>query len=262
MWALLLGTIFFLSNRTADIPVKIKRPLPHINPQNTYDYDLDIAFNNIRKKFPSIRTVREIPEDYVRPRRKRQHMMETSEAGALVTLYADFPEQPLDMCITPCSLNMNVSEKYNMIIFKYGFEPLHWWVDTGIWPAEDVMEVPLGPSWLQTFEEQKSCFDENEVRISEDRDAEVCKRHPPRMPPQAKKSGHCRVMFDVTNTGYPTDVETLNCTDPIFKAAAIHSTRLWYYYPKVENNILVKRTNMRSKISFRLTDEAGELIPE
>jgi len=94
--------------RTQDVPLSAKRPLRHVNPKEAYDFELELAFKNIKKPFPAIKTVREIPEGYVRPRRKRQHKMETSEAGALVVLYADFPERPLDMCITPCSLNMNV----------------------------------------------------------------------------------------------------------------------------------------------------------
>jgi len=248
--------------RTQDVPLSAKRPLRHVNPKEAYDFELELAFKNIKKPFPAIKTVREIPEGYVRPRRKRQHKMETSEAGALVVLYADFPERPLDMCITPCSLNMNVSDKYNMIIYKYGFEPQHGWVDTGIWPADDTMTIPLGTDWLKTYKEQKKCFDKNEARLSEDQDAEVCNRIPPQMPRQAQKSGHCNVMFNVSKTGYPTDVEALNCTDPIFKAPAINSARLWYYYPKVENNSFVERRNIRNKITFRLTDESGELIPE
>lgn len=166
------------------------------------------------------------------------------------------------MCITPCSLNAKVSEKYHIITYKYGFAPRHGWVDTGIWPAEDVMTIPLGPNWLETYQNQKSCFDQNEVRLSKDQDAEVCKRHPPDMPSKAQKSGHCNVMFNVTNTGYPTDVQALNCSDPVFKAPAVQSVRFWYYYPKIENGTLVERRNIRSKITFKLTDETGELIPE
>lgn len=262
---LLFGFVHYKTKKVQDTPsaiVTTKRPLPHLDPVGAYDHDLNLGFKNFKQPFPGIKTIREIPEGYVRPRRKRQHKMKTSEPGALVTLYADFPEQPLDMCITPCNLNMHVSEKYRIIVHKYGFEPQHWWVDTGLWSADKTMEVPLRTNWLETFKEQKICFDKNEARLSEDQDADICKRLPPYMPPQAQKSGHCNMMFNISKTGYPKEVEALSCTDPIFKAAAVNSVRGWYYYPKVENNKFVERTNMRNKLTFRLTNEEGELIPE
>lgn len=242
--------------------IKTKPSLPHINPLEAYNYLQDFSFKKVKNTFPSIEIVREIPKDYVRPRRTRKYKIKTSEEGVLATLYALYPENPLDMCVTPCSLNTNVSEQYNIIIYKHGFLPSHTYLDTGVWPDENPIEASLGINWLQTFEEQKKCFDQNEDRLSRDRDAEVCKRHPPKMPPQARKSGRCRVMFNVSKTGYPRDVQALNCTDPVFKAASISSVRSWYYYPKIEKGNFVEQKNVRSKVSYRLRDENGEIIPE
>ena len=231
--ALIFGATLYLTKRPADVPVKTeqipektsevvpvapdpsvvtKRPLPHISHKDTYDYDMRTVIRNVRNTLPNIKIISEIPEGFVRPRKNRRLKVEAAEPGALVTLYANFPEQPIDMCYSPCSLNTDASEEYSLITYKYGFERVFRGVDTGLWGTDEVLNISMGPNWLETYEKQKSCFEENEARRSEDRDAEICIRNPPYGLERAPKSGHCRVKFTVAKTGYIEDVQVLNCT--------------------------------------------------
>jgi len=268
--ALVFGSLYFqseskavASKKAAAAPEVKTRPLPHISPKESYAYDLNAIAKRAKfNAFPKIKFVKEIPENFVRPRKNRQIKLEASEPGALIAIYDYFPAQPLDICLSPCRLSVDVSEKYQIVTYKYGHLRYFGWVDTGIWPADKVFKTDLGPNWLETFETMKSCFEENEARRSEDRDAEPCIRHPPIPPQPAPRSAHCRMKFTITKAGYTKDVEAISCTDDFFKAAAVENVRTWYYYPKVENNEFVERLNKRSKIRFEILDENGNLIPE
>jgi len=95
-----------------------------------------------------------------------------------------------------------------------------------------------------------------------DRDAQPLVRIPPIMPPRAEKSGHCRVRFDVSPEGAPFNVITTYCTSKVFDRASTKSVQKWKYNPKIVDGRPVSRTGVESKITFRLTDERGKIIPE
>lgn len=95
-----------------------------------------------------------------------------------------------------------------------------------------------------------------------DRDAQPLVRIPPIMPPRAEKSGHCRVRFDVSPEGAPFNVVATYCTQKLFERASTKSVQKWKYNPKIVDGRSVSRSGVESKISFRLTDERGKIIPE
>lgn len=95
-----------------------------------------------------------------------------------------------------------------------------------------------------------------------DRDAQPLVRIPPIMPPRAEKSGHCRVKFDVSPEGAPFNVETTSCSSSVFKSSSIRSVQKWKYNPKILDGRPTARKGVQSKITFRLTDERGKIIPE
>lgn len=99
------------------------------------------------------------------------------------------------------------------------------------------------------------------IQVS-DRDAQPLVRIPPIMPPRAEKSGHCRVRFDVSPEGQPFNVETTYCTQSLFSRASVKSVQKWKYNPKIVDGRAVSRSGVESKITFRLTDDRGRLIPE
>ncbi len=114
---------------------------------------------------------------------------------------------------------------------------------------------------IPKFEPPKIDRQNFKIQVS-DRDAQPLVRIPPIMPPRAEKSGHCKVRFDVSPEGSPFNVTAPYCTQSLFSRASIKSVEKWKYNPKIVDGRSVARTGVESKITFRLQDERGKLIPE
>ena len=111
------------------------------------------------------------------------------------------------------------------------------------------------------FEAPKIDRQNFKIQVS-DRDAQPLVRIPPIMPPRAETSGHCKVQFDVSPEGQPFNVLATYCTKSLFKRSSIKSVQKWKYNPKIVDGRGVARSGVESKITFRLTDERGKIIPE
>jgi len=111
------------------------------------------------------------------------------------------------------------------------------------------------------FEAPKIDRSDFKIAVS-DRDAQPLVRIPPVMPPNAEKSGHCKVRFDVSPDGGPFNVQTTYCSQSLFKRATVRSVEKWKYQPKIQDGVAVGRTGVESQITFRLADERGNVIPE
>ncbi len=114
---------------------------------------------------------------------------------------------------------------------------------------------------IPEFEAPKIDKQNFKIAVS-DRDAQPLVRIPPIMPPRAEKSGHCKVRFDVSPEGAPFNVSATYCTQSLFSRATIKSVQKWKYNPKIVDGRSVSRSGVESKITFRLTDERGKIIPE
>ncbi len=114
---------------------------------------------------------------------------------------------------------------------------------------------------IPEFEPPKIDRQNFKIQVS-DRDAQPLVRIPPIMPPRAEKSGHCRVRFDVSPEGQPFNVVATSCSQSLFERASIKSVQKWKYNPKIVDGRSVSRSGVESKITFRLTDERGRIIPE
>jgi len=114
---------------------------------------------------------------------------------------------------------------------------------------------------IPDFEPPKIDRQNFKIQVS-DRDAQPLVRIPPIMPPRAEKSGHCKVRFDVSPEGAPFNVTTTYCTQSLFKRASVKSVQKWKYNPKIVDGRSVARSGVESKITFRLTDERGRILPE
>ncbi len=114
---------------------------------------------------------------------------------------------------------------------------------------------------IPEFEAPKIDRQNFKIAVS-DRDAQPLVRIPPIMPPRAEKSGHCKVRFDVSPEGAPFNVQATYCTQSLFERASIKSVEKWKYNPKIVDGRAVARKGVESKISFRLADERGNIIPE
>ena len=114
---------------------------------------------------------------------------------------------------------------------------------------------------IPEFEAPKIDRQNFKIAVS-DRDAQPLVRIPPIMPPRAEKSGHCRVRFDVSPEGAPFNVTTTFCTQSLFSRATVKSVQKWKYNPKIVDGRQVARKGVENKVTYRLTDERGRIIPE
>jgi len=96
----------------------------------------------------------------------------------------------------------------------------------------------------------------------DDREVQPLVRIAPIMPPRAEKSGHCRVRFNVSAEGAPYDVQTTYCTQSLFERATIKSVQRWKFNPKMVGGHAVAMQGVENKVSYRLSDERGNIIPE
>ena len=87
-------------------------------------------------------------------------------------------------------------------------------------------------------------------------------RVPPMFPPRANESGHCKAVFDVDKKGMPYNVQTLSCSNMIFAAPTINSIKKWIYNPKLVNGQPVGFEKVKTQVTFKLSDECGNPIPE
>lgn len=114
---------------------------------------------------------------------------------------------------------------------------------------------------IPDFEPPKIDRQNFKIQVS-DRDAQPLVRIPPIMPLRAEKSGHCKVRFDVSPEGAPFNVQTTYCTQSLFQRATIKSVQKWKFNPKIVDGRAVSMTGVENKVTYRLTDERGRIIPE
>jgi len=114
---------------------------------------------------------------------------------------------------------------------------------------------------IPDFEPPKIDRQNFKIQVS-DRDAQPLVRIPPIMPPRADKSGHCRVQFDVSPEGQPFNVSTTFCTSRVFERSTIKSVQKWKFNPKIVDGRAVSMSGVENKVTYRLTDERGNIIPE
>ena len=113
-------------------------------------------------------------------------------------------------------------------------------------------------------EENKLSSANFKIEVS-DREAQPLVRIPPMMPPRfmenSKHSGYCRVKFDVSPEGAPFNVITTYCTSRMLERSTIKSVQKWKYQPKIVNGTPVARSGVEQKVSYRLADERGRVLP-
>ena len=98
-----------------------------------------------------------------------------------------------------------------------------------------------------------------------DRDAQPLFRAPPTMPPrfeQGDNSGHCRVKFDVSPEGSPFNIVNTYCTSRLLERSTTKSVEKWKFAPKVVDGRPVSMTGVENKVTYKLLDERGKLLPE
>lgn len=98
-----------------------------------------------------------------------------------------------------------------------------------------------------------------------DRDAQPLVRIPPIMPPrfaEGDHSGHCTVKFDVSPEGAPFNVVATYCSASVLQRATTKSVLKWKFQPKIVDGQPTAMRGVENKVTFRLMDERGNILPE
>lgn len=170
--------------------------------------------------------------------------------------------EPLESCRTPCTLHLQPNEKYYLEYFKAGYWPRGRVVRSNKADRLLKFEMKMGVNYFEISKEHKKCRKEiSEMNVNE-QDTKPCYRHAAYMPPTAKASGHCKMVFDVTEKGRPINIKAESCTNEIFERPSKSAISWWRYFPQVSQGTKVTREGVQTKMTFRLRDEDGNLIPE
>jgi hypothetical protein len=182
---------------------------------------------------------------------------------AIATLHDRRTGAPLDNCLAPCTLQSPMVPPGILTLYRYGSTPTHRGAEISAFLDPDD-KIYLGFNEVDHQIERERCAIEFEViRATEPtRDAEPCVRVPPLMPANARHSGHCRMAFNVSRAGETIDVRATECTEQEFCEPSLAAIQRWIYYPKLNYGETAVRREVESKMSFRLTNEAGIVIPE
>ena len=68
--------------------------------------------------------------------------------------------------------------------------------------------------------------------------------------------------FDLTKFGIPQNIKANYCTAEYFEFMSKLAISWWRYNPKVDRGIPVSQSGLETKMTFRLKNEEGNLIPE
>lgn len=181
----------------------------------------------------------------------------------IATLHDRRSGKPLDNCQAPCTLQSPAVPPGMLTFYRYGSVPVHQGAEVYAY-FDDDREAYIGFNEVDHQIEREHCAREFLVirELEPSRDAEPCVRIPPMMPPEAERSGHCMMAFNVSKSGDPIDARADACTEQIFCEPSLRAVQRWIYYPKLKYGEVETRTGVESKMSFRLTDEEGLVLPE
>lgn len=190
-----------------------------------------------------------------------------SDAGsnpdaAFVALHDPADGATLVGCAMPCDIAIDPNRSYIVSAVSVGHIPHLRHLDPGYLDGDNPFTIYLGPDMLKQMSKAITCYDDYVAAGQLDQDATACMRFPPIMPPEATRSGHCKMMFDVSDTGWPQNIRTTSCSDDVFRLPSEQALRGWYYTPKTARGQAVTQTNVETTISFNLVDENGRRIEE
>lgn len=132
--------------------------------------------------------------------------------------------------------------------------------ETGFDPTEKVTVPPVTLTTVKPIFKPPTQMIPLTPAISVEKDYSPIQRIAPIMPPRATRSGHCDMRYDVSAEGLPFNVEAISCSETLFARASIKAVQRWKYLPRVQDGRAVSVKDVRTRISFKLTDEAGQLI--
>lgn len=200
---------------------------------------------------PSLAAARTITVDFL-----------SDKAGTTVEVTSvDDLNTIIHSCLTPCSIELRKKKKkrYEVMFYKSGYllEQEHLISDATIDQISVNMRTAK-PVWENT----SAFYKRNCKNTPGDHPAIKCVRIPSIMPPKAKRSGHCEIVFQVDKYGVVINSKIVYCTDKIFARSSLKAARKWRYIPEVQNGNSVVSSKISVKINFILQDAKGQLKPE
>ena len=100
---------------------------------------------------------------------------------------------------------------------------------------------------------------------AEDKKDEIFEAEPklriaPIMPPTAKDSGYCCMIYDINKYGRTKNITAAYCTNAILFDPSIRAVKKWRYSPKLVNWQPMVTKGKWTYVSYRLRDMQGRLI--
>ena len=187
--------------------------------------------------------------------------IETIPSGARVTLHELSTGSPVETCFSPCTLMRQTGGKYMVSAFRLGFFP-NAMDRSEAAVEEETLKLPLYLDYFKAVFQHQKCKSLFEKSDKIDGEATPCYRIPAPMPIEAKTSGHCIMTFDLTKFGIPQNIKANYCTAEYFEFMSELAISWWRYNPKVDRGIPVSQSGLETKMTFRLKNEEGNLIPE
>ncbi|PHS76888.1 MAG: hypothetical protein COB56_05065 [Robiginitomaculum sp.] len=85
---------------------------------------------------------------------------------------------------------------------------------------------------------------------------------PPKMPPNAKRSGYCCMLIDVNAEGEPENIRTSYCTDSNFKRPSIKASKKWKFSPAIKDGRPEKAYSQKFTNRFLLQNSRGQTVQD
>lgn len=184
----------------------------------------------------------------------------TEPEGAIVTLRDKDSGEPLEACKTPCILHLAPAQTYGVTYFKAGHIP----VEQSLRPEDlkhETIPLPLGVNLFDAYQIGMRCYkDFMAVTNKPDGDAKPCYRAPPVVPSGVNESGFCIMVFDINNYGRTENIRA-DCTHETFIRNSELVVGTWSFTPKVERGMPVTQKDVETKVTYRVMDESGNLLP-
>ena len=98
-----------------------------------------------------------------------------------------------------------------------------------------------------------------------DKNAKPIRRFVAKVPEKALRagvSGHCLMRFDVDSLGRPFNVNAYHCSHNMFETNSVNATKKFKYLPRYKNGTPVDMHGVETKITYKVFDEKGKLLPE
>lgn len=225
-------------------------------------------FNRLKQGEQDIKTIKPdyrlvLKEETFEPRLNATLEYEalTEPDGAIVTLRDVNTGAALESCKTPCTLHLAPSQTYGISYFKAGHIP----AELSLGPEDlehETIPRPMGVNLFDAYQNGIRCYkDFKALKNKPDVDAKPCYRAPPVVPGGVSESGFCIMVFDVNNYGRTENIRATECTHENFVRNSELVVGTWSFTPKVERGMPVTQKDVKTKLTYRVMDDSGTLLP-